>query len=225
MGRCINTPKNPTMALPVLPTTIPVIHVVVDHVVSQHPLWLTVVDWLGVNWLTGFLGLATLFLGIAALATIVANDLGQQERLVPLVDLADVSIIVRRTSNDYEAVISFDLVNDGGGPAKEVRLTLVRYGDQEVGVDNYLGSISPGQRRRYDEQPFKLPHLILGSSKKPSVLVVKYKWLRPGDGEVYIHMDFPDGVLPADWRPRTTQPRVVARGPKWLLWTMTRMGM
>jgi len=101
--------------------------------------------------------------GIAALATIIANDLGQQERLLPLVDLADVRPSIRHAANTgIEAVIAFDLVNDGGGPAKEVRLTLAQYGDdKDLGV-SYLGSISPGQRRHYTGEPFKLPLLVHG---------------------------------------------------------------
>jgi hypothetical protein len=99
---------------------VPVVHVVVDQIVrhvAPHPLWMTVVDWLGANWLTGFLGLATVFLGIAALATIIANDIGQQERLLPLVVLANVKMEIPPGNNETDAVISFDLINDGGGPA------------------------------------------------------------------------------------------------------------
>jgi hypothetical protein len=227
------------MALP-LPSALPVIHVVADNVVRHvpsHSAWAAAVDWLGTNWLTGFLGLATVFLGIAALATIVANDLGQQERLLPLVDLADVRSAITPGPGfsgyeavaggfaSFEAVFTFDLINDGGGPAKEVRATLVRFGDQEIGIENYLGSISPGQRRAC-RQPFALPFKTGGyKDDEPFVLVVQYQWLRPGSGEVYIADRFGNEPRPADERPRTTQPRVVVRGPKWLLWLMQRMGM
>jgi hypothetical protein len=84
--------------------------------------------------------------------------------------------------------------------------------------------ISPGQRRHCKE-PFKLPTRVHGEQIKPFVLVASYGWMRPGFGEAYIHMHFPKGVLPADWRQRTTQPPVVPRGPQWLLWIMRRMGM
>src|SRR5271154_1879361 len=117
------------MPLNDFPTPMPQVHVVVDHFVRHlhhHSAWATFVDWSGANWATVGLGLATLFLGVAALATIVANDVGQQERLLPLCDLADVGSAIKSDRGD-EVVFSFDLVNDGGGPAKEIRLTLVQY--------------------------------------------------------------------------------------------------
>jgi hypothetical protein len=217
------------MPLPDFPTPMPQVHVVVDHFVRHlhhHSAWATFVDWSGTNWATIALGLATLFLGVAALATIVANDVGQQERLLPLCDLADVKPVINSDNFDYdEVVFYFDLLNDGGGPAKGIRLTLVQYGDDKPGIENYLGSISPGQRRP-SKQPFKLPKSAAGyTNTEPFVLLLTYQWMRPGIGEAYICDRFPDNARPPDERPRTTQPRVVPRGPALLLWWMKRIGM
>ena len=199
------------MALPV-PTPIPEVHVVVDHIAGHpptHPVLPVVhvvVDhavrilppaagpdilaWVGAA-ATIALTFGTFFLGIAALATIIANDIGNQEQLLPLVDLANVTVTVPPDINaPIEVEISFDLVNDGGGPAKEVRLRLAHYGDEDdLGV-SYLGAISPGQRR-HDTQTFKLRTRVHGQEIKPLVLVVSYEWMRPGFGESYIHMYFP----------------------------------
>jgi hypothetical protein len=241
-GRCVNATNTRGMALPAVPTALPVHHVVVHQVAHVASTWTTVVDWLGANGLTIALALAgvfaTVFVGVAAM---IASDARDQERQRPHVDLEHVRYDVKTTASyvgwyGREAIFFFDLVNDGGGPAKEIRLTLVQYGDEKPMIENYLGSISPGQRRAC-EQPFTLPLRRMfdpdGCSLNPGpylntepfVLIVAYQWVRPGFGEVYIADQFGDKPRPADERPRTTPPRVVPRGPKWMLWMMRRIGM
>jgi hypothetical protein len=216
-----------------LPSPLPQVHVVLEppvrYIVEHAPSW-----WpptLG-DVLTFFLGLTTIFLGIAALATIIANDVGLQQRLMPVCDLEDIDEPVAwrpiQGETTWSVQFGFSLTNNGGGPAREVKLTLEQYGDQrddERGFldEVYLGAISPGERRPM-RKPFRLPLREQGYEQGEAfILVLRYEWLRDGSGEAYIEDRF-DPPRPAA-RPRTTLPPIVLRGPQWLLAAMKVIGI
>jgi hypothetical protein len=213
------------------------LHVIIDNhralPVAVEPSWWppSLADVLSL-----FVGLATLLLGAAAiftaLATIVANDYAQQEHTRPVCDLEDVDTDIVPSGDGQEAHFHFTFKNDGGSTALDPHLMLEEFDGVGVNESVYLGAIAGGIQRRYAEsdaatQPakrFKLPNKPGGYVGKPSyVLVLRDTSLLGAPGEAYIEDRFPSRREAQ--RPRTTPPAPVARGPKWLLWAMRRLGM
>jgi len=207
-----------------LPSPLPSpFHVVLDP--SVHGTWWT--TWTTNDWLTVMLVIATVALGVAALGTIIANDLTTQERTLPHCDLEAVDEY-RILPDGEQLGVGFTLRNDGTGPAREVRLHLEEYAGQKVGESVYLGGIAPGQTRRYsdkcgNEQRFKLParpggYRIMAhdADKKSCIFLLTYYSMRGDLGDAYVEERLKsDHILK---RKRTTPPLPARRGFAFLLW-------
>jgi hypothetical protein len=94
------------------------VHVVVDsvHQIAES------------SWTIGGV-VATLVLGLIALVTLWFTDYRQRQSLSPIVDVDGVEIVLGWDDLGDVVAIVFTVLNAGGGPALDIRMTLEHYGN------------------------------------------------------------------------------------------------
>jgi hypothetical protein len=102
---------------------------------------------------------ATLLLALIALFTLWLTDYRQRQNTSPVVDVDNVQIteVSRDEIGDY-VKIEFTILNAGGGPALDIRLTLKHYGNEICTTDPiaYIAPLAPGATR-LSPHAFHLP--------------------------------------------------------------------